>query len=269
MAELAYATIIQCRSLCKLGDPKQKVNTMKKLLLATTLAMAAFSAQANQTITFAMEPSYPPFELTNEKGEIIGFDVDVANAICREIQATCQFKSQSFDSLIPSLIKGRGGFDAAISAIDITEARAKQVAFTDAYYESSASFIGLKDKADLAKAKSVGVQNGTTYQQYAAKEATQYQAKSYASLQDAILDLKNGRIELIFGDTDVLREMLSKNPELGFVGEKVTDKRYFNNGLGIAVNKSKTALVESLNKGIKAIKENGEYQKIYDKWMAK
>ncbi|MFZ7172178.1 transporter substrate-binding domain-containing protein [Avibacterium volantium] len=240
---------------------------MKKLLLATLLASSAAMAQA-QDITFAMEPSYPPFELTNEKGEIVGFDVDIANAICKEIEATCHFKSQAFDALIPSLIKGRG-FDAAISAIDITEARAKQVAFSQPYYESSASFIAVKGKADLATAKSVGVQNGTTYQQYANAEAKQYTAKSYASLQDAILDLKNGRIDLIFGDTDVLRDMFEKNPELTFVGERVTDKRYFNNGLGIAVNKSNTALVESLNKGIQAIKANGEYQKIYDKWMTK
>ncbi|MFZ7109129.1 lysine/arginine/ornithine ABC transporter substrate-binding protein [Avibacterium avium] len=240
---------------------------MKKLLLATLLASSAAMAQA-QDITFAMEPSYPPFELTNEKGEIVGFDVDIANAICKEIEATCHFKSQAFDALIPSLIKGRG-FDAAISAIDITEARAKQVAFSQPYYESSASFIAVKGKADLATAKTVGVQNGTTYQQYANAETKQYKAKSYASLQDAILDLKNGRIDLIFGDTDVLRDMFEKNPELTFVGERVTDKRYFNNGLGIAVNKSNTALVESLNKGIEAIKANGEYQKIYDKWMTK
>ncbi len=240
---------------------------MKKLLLATLLASSAAMVQA-QDITFAMEPSYPPFELTNEKGEIVGFDVDIANAICKEIEATCHFKSQAFDALIPSLIKGRG-FDAAISAIDITEARAKQVAFSQPYYESSASFIAVKGKADLATAKTVGVQNGTTYQQYANAEAKQYAAKSYASLQDAILDLKNGRIDLIFGDTDVLRDMFEKNPELTFVGERVTDKRYFNNGLGIAVNKSNTALVESLNKGIEAIKANGEYQKIYDKWMTK
>ncbi|MFU2077148.1 transporter substrate-binding domain-containing protein [Avibacterium endocarditidis] len=240
---------------------------MKKLLLATLLASSAAMAQA-QDITFAMEPSYPPFELTNEKGEIVGFDVDIANAICKEIEATCHFKSQAFDALIPSLIKGRG-FDAAISAIDITEARAKQVAFSQPYYESSASFIAVKGKADLATAKTVGVQNGTTYQQYANAEAKQYTAKSYASLQDAILDLKNGRIDLIFGDTDVLRDMFEKTPELTFVGERVTDKRYFNNGLGIAVNKSNTALVESLNKGIEAIKANGEYQKIYDKWMTK
>lgn len=241
---------------------------MKKLLLTALLASTAFANA--QDITFAMEPSYPPFEQTNEKGEIVGFDVDIANAICKEIQATCHFKSQSFDSLIPSLIKGRGGFDAAISAIDITEARAKQVAFSDAYYESSASFITVKGKVtDLSQAKKVGVQNGTTYQQYVNAEAKQYAASSYASLQDAILDLKNGRIDIIFGDTDVLREMFTKNPELTFVGEKVTDKRYFNNGLGIAVKKSNTALVENLNKGIAAIKASGEYQKIYDKWMTK
>lgn len=98
-----------------------------------------------------MEPSYPPFETTNEKGEIIGFDVDVANAICKEIQATCHFKSQAFDALIPGLKSKR--FDASISAIDITEARAKQVSFSNAYYDSSASYVALKGKADLASAK--------------------------------------------------------------------------------------------------------------------
>ena len=239
---------------------------MKKLLLTAILMGSAFTVNA-QEITFAMEPSYPPFETTNEKGEIIGFDVDVANAICKEIQATCHFKSQAFDALIPGLKSKR--FDASISAIDITEARAKQVAFSNAYYDSSASYVALKGKADLASAKTVGVQNGTTFQQYTAAESKQYNAKAYASLQDAILDLKNGRIDIIFGDTAVLSDMISKEPEIQFVGEKVTNKKYFGNGLGIAVNKSSKELLESLNKGLEAVKANGEYQKIYDKWMTK
>ena len=96
-----------------------------------------------------------------------------------------------------------------------------------------------------------------------------YNAKSYASLQDAILDLKNGRIDIIFGDTAVLSDMISKEPEIQFVGEKVTNKKYFGNGLGIAVNKSSKELLESLNKGLETVKANGEYQKIYDKWMTK
>ena len=239
---------------------------MKKLLLSAMLMGSAFAAHA-QEITFAMEPSYPPFETTNEKGEIVGFDVDVANAICKEIQATCHFKSQSFDALIPSLKAKR--FDAAISAMDITEARAKQVSFSNAYYDSTASYVALKGKADLASAKTIGVQNGTTFQQYTAAETKQYNAKSYASLQDAILDLKNGRIDIIFGDTAVLSDMISKEPEIQFVGEKVTNKKYFGNGLGIAVNKSSKELLESLNKGLETVKSNGEYQKIYDKWMTK
>ena len=239
---------------------------MKKTLLTAILLGSSIAVSA-QELTFAMEPSYPPFETTNEKGEIIGFDVDVANAICQEIQATCKFKSETFDSLIPSLKAKR--FDAAISAIDITDARAKQVLFSDAYYDSSASYVALKGKATLESAKNIGVQNGTTFQQYTVAETKQYSPKSYASLQNAILDLKSGRIDIILGDTAVLSDMISKEPEIQFVGEKVTNKKYFGNGLGIAMHKSNKDLAAQLNKGSAAIKANGEYQKIYDKWMTK
>ncbi|MCQ9121147.1 lysine/arginine/ornithine ABC transporter substrate-binding protein [Rodentibacter pneumotropicus] len=239
---------------------------MKKLLLSAVLLSSAAMANA-QDITFAMEPSYPPFEFTNEKGEIIGFDVDVANAICKEIQATCKFKGEAFDALISNLKAKR--FDAAISAMDITEARSKQVLFSDAYYDSTASYVALKGKATLDSAKNIGVQNGTTFQQYTVAETKQYSPKAYTSLQDAILDLKNGRIDIIFGDTAVLADMINKEHEIQFVGEKVTNKKYFGNGLGIAMNKSNKTLAESLNKGLAAIKANGEYQKIYNKWMTK
>ena len=239
---------------------------MKKTLLTAILLGASVAASA-QELTFAMEPSYPPFETTNEKGEIIGFDVDVANAICKEIQAECKFKGEAFDALIPNLKAKR--FDASISAIDITDARAKQVLFSDAYYDSTASYVTLKGKATLESAKNVGVQNGTTFQQYTLAETKQYTTKAYASLQSAILDLKSGRIDMIFGDTAVLADMISKEPEMQFVGEKVANKKYFGNGLGIAMNKSNKELAEQLNKGLAAIKANGEYQKIYDKWMTK
>ena len=239
---------------------------MKKTLLTAILLGASVAARA-QELTFAMEPSYPPFETTNEKGEIIGFDVDVANAICKEIQATCKFKGEAFDALIPNLKAKR--FDASISAIDITDARAKQVLFSDAYYDSTASYVTLKGKATLESAKNVGVQNGTTFQQYTVAETKQYTTKAYASLQSAILDLKSGRIDMIFGDTAVLADMISKEPEMQFVGEKVANKKYFGNGLGIAMHKSNKELAEQLNKGLAAIKANGEYQKIYDKWMTK
>lgn len=238
---------------------------MKKVLLASLLFGAAVAANA-QTITFAMEPTYPPFENTNEKGEIVGFDVDVANAICKELKADCKFSSQSFDSLIAGLKFKR--FDAAISAIDITPERAKQVSFSNPYYDSSASFVAAKEGVTLENAKNVGVQNGTTFQQYVAAKAKQYDSKPYSTLQNAILDLKNGRIDIIFGDTAVLAEWIKSDKAVHFVGDKVTDPEYFGTGLGIAVNKKNTELLGQLNQGLKAIKANGEYQKIYDKWMS-
>lgn len=238
---------------------------MKKLLLTALFASTAFVAQA-QDITFATEPTYPPFENTNEKGEIVGFDIDVANAICTELQANCKFTSQSFDSLISGL-KFKT-YDAAISAMDITPARQKQVSFSDPYYDSSASFVGIKENLTLETAKTVGVQNGSTFQQYIAKNGKQYQAKPYKSLQEAVLDLQTGRVDIIFGDTAVLAEWLKSNNKLKFVGDKVTDPDFFGTGLGIAVNKDNQALLEQLNKSLKAIKENGKYQQIYDKWMS-
>lgn len=239
---------------------------MKKLFLASAIAFATMSVSAQETITFAMEPSYAPFETTNEKGEVIGFDVDIAKALCEELKATCQFKTQSFDSLIAGL-KFKN-FDAIISGMDITEARQKQVSFTDPYLENSVSYVAVKGKFTPETAKNVGVQNGTTFQQYLSKNAKQYNLKPYASLQSAVLDLKNGRIDMVFGDTPVLAEWLKTEKELDFVGDKVVDKAFFGNGYGIAVNKSNTALLEKLNKALATIKTNGKFEQIYNTWMA-
>lgn len=238
---------------------------MKKLFLTTVLGLCAFSATAKDLV-FATEPSYPPFEITTEKNELIGFDIDVAQAICGQIGETCHFKSQNFDTLIPSLKLKH--FDAAMSAIDITKAREKHVLFSDPYYENSASYIALKGKTDLASAKVVGVQTGTTFQQYTANETKQYEPKSYVNLNDALLDLKNGRVDIIFGDTAVLAYLIKNEPNIQFVGDKVTNKDYFGIGYGIAFNKSNSELRDKVNQGLAAIKANGEYQKIYDKWMS-
>lgn len=239
---------------------------MKKLFLASAIAFSTISVSAQETITFAMEPSYAPFETTNEKGEVIGFDVDIAKALCEELKATCQFKTQSFDSLIAGL-KFKN-FDAIISGMDITEARQKQVSFTKPYLENSVSFVAVKGKFTPETAKNVGVQNGTTFQQYLTKNAKQYNLRPYATLQSAVLDLKNGRIDMVFGDTPVLAEWLKTEKELDFVGDKVVDKAFFGNGYGIAVNKSNTALLEKLNGALDAIKTNGKYEQIYNTWMA-
>jgi arginine transport system substrate-binding protein len=241
---------------------------MKKLLLATMLATAAFSATAADKISFGSSATYPPFESLDASNQIVGFDIDLANALCKQMQADCTFTNHAFDSLIPSL-KFRK-YDAVISGMDITPERSKQVAFSDPYYANSAVVIAKKGAftslADL-KGKRIGMENGTTHQKYLQDKHPEIKTVSYDSYQNAIIDLKNGRIDGVFGDTAVVNEWLKTNPQLGTVGEHVTDPQYFGTGLGIAVRPENQALLKKLNAALAAIKADGTYQKISDKWF--
>ena len=243
---------------------------MKKILLASLIGLASFNAAAQEEIKFAMEATYAPFEYMDENNQIQGFDVDLANALCEEMKATCTFHNQAFDSLIPALKFKR--YDAAISAMDITEARLQQVNFSDAYYDNSAAFISIEGKvADQAalEGKRVGVQNGSTHQSFLLEQMTGVTAVPYSSYQDAFIDMKNGRIDSVFGDTAVVAEWFKKQDNLTYVGDQVTNQEYFGNGFGIAVNKSNQELVDQLNTALAAVKANGEYDKIFNKYFGK
>ena len=243
---------------------------MKKILLASLIGLASFNAAAQEEIKFAMEATYEPFEYMDENNQIQGFDVDLANALCEEMKATCTFHNQAFDSLIPALKFKR--YDAAISAMDITEARLQQVNFSDAYYDNSAAFISIEGKvADQAalEGKRIGVQNGSTHQSFLLEQMTGVTAVPYSSYQDAYIDMKNGRIDSVFGDTAVVAEWFKKQDNLTYVGEQVTNQEYFGNGFGIAVNKSNPELVAQLNTALAAVKANGEYDKIFNKYFGK
>ncbi|QIQ22117.1 arginine ABC transporter substrate-binding protein [Zophobihabitans entericus] len=240
---------------------------MKKTLLVLAMTGLCFSAAARD-ISFGTEATYAPFEFYNESNELVGFDIDIANKICEELNATCKFTNQAYDSLIPSLKTRR--IDAAIAGIDITDERSEQVSFTQSYYDNSAEFFALKDKfADVAalEGKRVGLQNGTTHQKYLMDKFPNIVVVSYDSYQNAILDLKSGRIDAIFSDTAVGDEWLEKETNLVVVGEKVTDPAYFGNGFGIAVRKGNDKLLDEFNTALDKMKADGTYQTIYDKWF--
>ncbi|ACT07218.1 cationic amino acid ABC transporter, periplasmic binding protein [Dickeya chrysanthemi Ech1591] len=241
---------------------------MKKLFIAALFGSVSFSAGAAETIRFATEASYPPFESVDANNQIVGFDIDLANALCKQIQATCTFSNQAFDSLIPGLKFRR--YDAVIAGMDITPERQQQVSFSQPYYENSALFIAQKDKlTDVAalKGKRVGVQNGTTHQKFLLDKHQDITVVPYDSYQNAVLDLKNGRLDAVFGDTAVVNDWLKQNPNLASVGNKVTDKDYFGIGLGIAVRQNNDELVKKFNDALNNIKQDGTYQTIYKKWF--
>ncbi|EGU30778.1 ABC-type amino acid transport/signal transduction system [Vibrio sp. N418] len=243
---------------------------MKKILLASLIGVVSSHALAQQDIKFVMEATYPPFEFMDENNQIQGFDVDLANALCDEMKANCTFHNQAFDSLIPALKFKR--YDAAISAMDITEARLEQVNFSNAYYDNSAAFISLQGKvaeqADL-KGKRVGVQNGSTHQSYLIEQMPGVTAVPYSSYQDAFLDMKNGRIDSVFGDNAVVAEWFKRDDNLAYVGDNITNAKYFGNGFGIAVNKDNQALTDKLNSALKVVMANGVYEEIYTQYFGK
>ena len=202
---------------------------MKKLVLAALLTSFAFGAAAAEKISFGVSATYPPFESMDANNQIVGFDIDLAHALCKQMQAECTFTNHAFDSLIPALKFKK--YDAVISGMDITPERSKQVAFTDPYYANSALVIAKKDafhSFDDLKGKRIGMENGTTA---------------------------------------VVNEWLKTNPQLGAATPKVTDPQYFGTGLGIAVRPDNKALLEKLNAALKAIKADGTYQKISNQWF--
>jgi len=241
---------------------------MKNVLFAAVLAGLSLSATAADNIRFATEASYPPFEFVDANNAMQGFDIELAKALCQEMQANCTFTNQAFDSLIPSLKFRR--FDAVISGMDITPERLKQVAFTQPYYDNSALFIAQKGKfTDLAalKGKRVGMQNGSTHQKFLTEKHPEITPVPYDSYQNAVLDLKNGRLDAVFGDTAVVNEWLKQNPNLSAVGDNVTDAAYFGTGLGIAVRQQNTELLTKLDAALAKVKQDGTYQTLYQKWF--
>lgn len=249
---------------------------MKKItLFGTLLALllnSASMATPVKTIRFATEATYPPFEFIDESGQMTGFDIDITNALCRQIKAQCTFSNQSFNRLIPSLKLGK--FDAIIAALGVTPERQKEVDFTISYYEPSASFVALIEKHYSilnVTGKTVGVQQGSVFEKYLHdKYKSKVTIKTYASAQDAFLDLVLGRLDMVLADTPIAVAWLRQNDnnkKYSMIDKPVIDHDYFGSGYGIAVQKNNMELLNTFNKALAEIKANGTYNKIIAKYF--
>ncbi len=122
------------------------------------------------TVRIGMDATYPPFESVDPKGAIVGFEVDYANALCAKMKVTCTFQNQDWDGIIPALLAGK--FDAVVSSMNETPARAKRVLFSDVYYATAPVWVtqpGTKgdDISPAAlKGKTIGTQSSTTFAGY-------------------------------------------------------------------------------------------------------
>ena len=208
--------------------------------------------------------AFPPFEYT-EGNEIVGFDVTVSNLIARDYGKELKIVDMSFDGLIAALQAGSIDFIAA--GMTATEERRKNVDFSEAYYSSKQVIIIRSDDTSILSvkdltARTIGVQSGTTGEIYASDEIEKSSIKSFKTGIDASLALKNGAIDAIILDELPAKEIVRRSPEL-----KIVDDNFFTDEYAIAVKKGNTELLNSINKTIKTIKENGTYQKLIDAFM--
>ncbi len=253
---------------------------MRKLIASifvVALALAGSHAEAKdwKKIRIGVEGAYPPFSEVGPDGQLKGFDIDIANALCAEIKAECTLVPQDWDGIIPALLARK--YDAIIASMSITEDRKKKVAFTKKYYNTPAKFVRKKGSGiEISKAglsgKTVGVQRATIHDNFITGEfGDTVNIKRYATQDEAYLDAVAGRVDLLLADFMAIEEGFLKTDsgkDFEFVGPGYSDPKYFGEGAGIAIRKQDKDLVEKMNAAIDAIRANGTYEKINGKYFA-
>jgi len=244
---------------------------MNKLVMFGALALSMLSLTAvaadAKPIRIGIEAGYPPFSMKTPDGKLTGFDVDIGDALCAQMQVKCTWVEQEFDGLIPALKVKK--IDAILSSMTITDDRKKNV--TPARFVMKAG-SGVKDPLTELKGKKVGVLRASTHDRYATEVLVPagIELVRYGSQQEANLDITSGRLDAMLADSVNLSDGFLKTDAgkgFEFVGPTYEDAKYFGGGAGIAVRKGDTALAEQFNKAITEIRANGEYKKVQDKYF--
>jgi arginine/ornithine transport system substrate-binding protein len=245
---------------------RRHLATLALLLVAATTAFA--QAPDWKTIRVAVEGAYPPFSEIGPDGKIKGFDIDIANALCADLQAQCTFVQQEFDGMIPGLNARK--FDAVIASMSITPERQRSVAFSDKYYATPARLIAKKatplvPTPDGLKGKRIGVQRSTTHDRFATDTFKDSEIVRYTGQDQVFLDLQSGRLDAVLLDQVAANLGFLQRPigkDFGFIGPVFADPKYFGIGAGVAMRKGDTQLLARINQAIRDIRTNGTYQKI-------
>jgi polar amino acid transport system substrate-binding protein len=232
-------------------------------------------SQAQSVIKFGVDPSYPPFEQKQPDGSLSGFDIDLGNALCAELQVKCIWVEQNFDGMVPALKAKK--FDAILSAFSATEARRQQVDFSDKIYTAPSSLVarknsGLLPTAASLKGKSVGVVQGSLHESFARSQWGNQGVNihTYQTQDQVFSDLINGRLDASFqasvqADAGLLQK--PQGQEFAFAGEPITDKSIIGDGVAIGIRKNEPDLREQLNTAIAGVRQSGQYDQIAKKYF--
>ena len=225
---------------------------------------ASSSGSTEKVLKIGSDINYPPFEFMDTKNQPQGFDIDLINAVAKDMGYTVKFETAAFDGLIPALSTGK--YDAVISAMTITDERAKSVLFSDKYFMAT-QYIAvkksspIKSEADL-KGKRVAVQQATTGQ--TAVEKLGINPKKFDTTPDAMTDMINGGSDAVVADSPVVLYFIQQNPNANVTAIQGNFEKEF---YGIAFKQDNKELAGKVNASLKKLIDNGEYNKIYKKWF--
>ena len=234
-----------------------------------TAAGSAPSAASARTYVVGTDAAYAPFESQNEKGEIVGFDIDVVSAVAKKAGIEVKFVNTPWEGIFNAL--AQGDRDLLISSITITDARRQTMDFSEPYFDA-AQLIAAPASSPIArfddlKALKVGVQTGTTGDEVVTKlqGKNSTNIKRFESTPLALKELEAGGLDAVVADNGVVINYLANNTTAQF--KSVTDRAFQPEHYGIAVKKGNTELLDKLNKGLGEIRSDGTYEKLYAQYF--
>lgn len=234
------------------------------------------TAAAEERLRIGIGRDYPPFYYANGNGKLVGFEVEIAQALCTAIGATCTLvPNEKWNDLLPGLIAGR--FDLVMSSVSITEPRKRVVLFSRKYYSSRVSMVAQRDipidprRPESMSGRIIGVQNATVHEAYAKSLSASLHTKvaTYQSLPEALLQLKRGEIDAVLGDKVALLGLLQKNsPDCcTLIGDDIDDPAVLGEGIGAVFRQNGTALKTRFDQAIEQILQSGEYARINNRYF--
>ena len=236
---------------------------------AATASSAPPAPAAAKVYVVGTDAAYAPFESQNEKGEIVGFDIDVVSAVAKKAGIEVKFVNTPWEGIFNNL--AQGDRDLLVSAITITDERKQTMDFSAPYFDAQ-QLIAVKADSKIAKFDDlkklkVGVQTGTTGDEVVSKliGKTSTAVKRFESTPLALKELESGGVDAVVADNGVVIHYVANNTGAQF--KTVADASFTPEQYGLAVKKGNAELLEKINKGLADIKADGTYDKIYTSWF--
>ncbi len=249
----------------------------RRSALAASLALAGAAwAQPLQRLRVGFAVGYAPFSEIGTDGQLKGFEIDIAQALCARLGVQCTPVILEFDGLIPALQSRK--IDAIMASMSITPERQQVIAFSTPYYYSPARLVMRGDKdldvsAAGMKGKRIGVERGTIHERFLAEQFQGIQLVRYATQDQVFLDLKSGRLDATLVDAVIAQFGFLNHADgrgFGFVGPDFgKDQRYYGKGIGVGLRKSEAAtLGQRVDEALVALRGNGSLKTLNDRYFS-